>query len=321
MHLAVNETGALNVRTLGICVLPFAMFKDGFSGEVNLQKASGCVFLDIVPMSSGVPVSRECLASAVPVNLMSPSAPPLSSGQQTPMEVVTYGGGVHDKEPWVSARSGGVSVPRFAKSSATIVEELDGHDDDVMISGVPASASLESRLASILPSSSTSLEEQQDLLTSHVPAAASLECSFAAALPINLRVAQLDAPGVLTHIVREHMANNHNWLTSLVRGVDPSKDLSWMVFGFNLATKSYSTDDDLDFSAGPSRVDLAKKLLASLSSIDRSQLAPSFNVILSCFQDPSYVHLVTRGIIMSLRFQTAIQLASLTQSLSVLGSQ
>ena len=117
------------------------------------------------------------------------------------------------------------------------------------------------------------------------------------------------------------MANNHNWLTSLVRGVDPSKDLSWMVFGFNLATKNYATDDDLDFSAGPSRIDLAKKLLASLSSIDRSQLSPNFRVILSCFQDPSYVHLVTRGIIMSLRFQTAIQLASLTQSLSVLGSQ
>jgi hypothetical protein len=54
LHLNVNEAGALNVRTLGICVLPFAMFKDGFSGEVNFQKASGCVFLIIVPMSSGV---------------------------------------------------------------------------------------------------------------------------------------------------------------------------------------------------------------------------------------------------------------------------
>jgi hypothetical protein len=314
LHLAVNETGALNVRTLGICVLPFAMFMDGFSGEVNFQKASGCIFLSIVPMSSGVPVSRECLAFAVPVNMMLASAPPLSSGQQTPMEVVTYGSGVHDKEPWVTAMSGGVSVPRFAKSSATI-EELDGLDD-MMISGVPAC--LESRLASMLPLP-TSFEEQAVTMTSGVPA--SLESSFAAALPINLRVAQLDAPGVLTHIVREHMANNHNWLTSLVRGVDPSKDLSWMVFGFNLATKAYSTDDDLDFSAGPSRVDLAKKLLASLSSIDRSQLSPNFRVILSCFQDPSYVHLVTWGIIMSLRFQTAIQLASLTQSLSVLGSQ
>ena len=165
----------------------------------------------------------------------------------------------------------------------------------------------------------TSFEEQAVMMTSGVPA--SLESSFAAALPINLRVAQLDASSVLEHIVQEHNANNHTWLTSLVRGIDPSKDLSWMVFGFNLATKSYSTVDDLDFSAGPSRVDLAKKLLASLSSIDRSQLSPNFRVILSCFQDPSYVHLVTRGIIMSLRFQTAIQLASLTQSLSVLGSQ
>ena len=40
LHLNVNEAGALNVRTLGICVLPFAMFMDGFSGEVNFQKAS-----------------------------------------------------------------------------------------------------------------------------------------------------------------------------------------------------------------------------------------------------------------------------------------
>ena len=314
MHLNVNEAGALNVRTLGICVLPFAMFMDGFSGEVNFQKASGCIFLSIVPMSSGVPVSRECLASAVPVNMMLPSAPPLSSGQQTPMEVVTYASGVHDQEPWVSAMSGGVSVPRFAKSSATI-EEVDGLDD-MMMSGVPAC--LESRLASMLPLP-TSFEEQAVMMTSGVPA--SLESSFAAALPINLRVAQLDAPSVLEHIVQEHNANNHTWLTSLVRGVDPSKDLSWMVFGFDLATKAYPTDDDLGFSAGPSKVDLATKLLAALSSIDRSQLTPSFNVILSCFQDPSYVHLVTRGIIMSLRFQTAIQLASLTQSLSVLGSQ
>ena len=70
MRLNVNEAGALNVRTLGICVLPFAMFKDGFSGEMNSQKASGCIFLNIVPMSSGVlasvVVSPECLASAVP---------------------------------------------------------------------------------------------------------------------------------------------------------------------------------------------------------------------------------------------------------------
>jgi hypothetical protein len=131
----------------------------------------------------------------------------------------------------------------------------------------------------------------------------------------------LDARQVLTHIVREHIANNHTWLTNLVCGVDPGKDLSWMVFGFDLATKAYPTDDDLGFEAGPSKVDLATKLLASLSSIDRSKLSPSFNVILSCFQDPSYVHLVTRGRIMSLRFQTAIQLASLTQSLSVLGFQ
>ena len=130
--------------------------------------------------------------------------------------------------------------------------------------------------------SPTSFEEQQNCLTSHVPAA-SLESSFASALPINLKVAQLNAPNVLTNIVKEHNENNHTWLPNLVRGVDPSKDLSWMVFGFDLATKSYSTDDDSDFSAGPSRVDLAKKLLASLSSIDRSQLSPSFNVMLSCF--------------------------------------
>ena len=59
-----------------------------------------------------------------------------------------------------------------------------------------------------------------------------------------------------------------------------------MVLGFDLATKAYPEGDNLVFGPGPANVDLATKLLAALSSIDRSQLTPSFNVVMSCFQDP-----------------------------------
>ena len=144
LHLFVNEAGALSVRTLGNCVLPYAMFKDGFTGEVNFEKSSSCVFLTIVPMSSGVPdVGNflELAAAEAALASASPSAPPLSSGQQTPMEVATYSRGAHEVEPWVSAVVAGVSIPKFTSTSATI-EELDGHK--MMTSGVPASLSLSS---------------------------------------------------------------------------------------------------------------------------------------------------------------------------------
>ena len=186
----------------------------------------------------------------------------------------------------MSAVVAGVSIPKFTSTSATI-EELDGHK--MMTSGVPAS--LECRLASALPVP-TSFKEQALTTTSGVPP--SLGSRVASAVPINLHVAQLDVVQVLKHIVTQHLASNHNWLPCLSRGVDPSKDLSWMVSGFDLSTKAYPVGDDLDFSPGPAIVDLATELLAALLSIDRSQLSPSFNVILSCFQDP-YTCILSQG--------------------------
>ena len=135
------------------------------------------------------------------------------------------------------------------------------------VSGVPASASV-----------------------SGVPASAalsSIDSRAAAVLPINLSICSYNVPQVLSQLVEQHRVSNHGFLPTLKRGVDPSKDLTWLAFGFDLATKSFAPDDVLEWEGGlnPLDKDQATKLLAALQTINTAEACPQMNVIFTCFQD------------------------------------
>ena len=114
-------------------------------------------------------------------------------------------------------------------------------------------------------------------------AVATMESRIAAVLPINLTVCQYNVAQVLANLVQQHKQNNHNYIPTLIRGVDPSKDLTWIAVGIDLATKGYSVDDRLEFTFDPQHVDLAAKLTSALATLPRADMAPKMNAILLCF--------------------------------------
>lgn len=301
LHLSVDEAGAFNVRTLGQCVLPYAMYRDGFAGDVNFTGVRGSIYVNISPMLEQFPepsapppsVSEELAAkeqcSGVPVSLApslyeeQPSGVPASvapslCAEQQPSGVPATAALSSVEEPWVAM----MMVPRnpspFVDSAAASVE------DPVAARGsfVPASATL--AVASVEPT--TAKTAMQVVRGSGVPAS-DMESRVAALLPINLTVCTYNVAQILAELPAQHKAQGHNFIPCLHRGVDPMRDLTWLAFGFDLATKSFPVDDIMDFPGhvGPERMDLATKLKTSLLTISQAGMSPQMNVVLTCFQD------------------------------------
>ena len=292
LHIFVEESGAFNTRRVGSATLPYPMFERGFSGTVSFQGYAGSLFLTIMPV---LPVEAvEAVPSAPP--LAPPSAPlPSSKSLTTDPQPA-------EPEPWVAGIFGdqaiaqGVPVMAEASKDPIILAAVAGQ----ALAGVPA---VPASYAAAVPASHEALPAPvvacSAVRVSGVPASAivsgvpastalsSIDSRAAAVMPINLKICTYNVPQVLSQLVEQHRANNHGFLPTLKRGVDAKKDLTWLAFGFDLATKSFAPDDVLEWEGGlnPLHKDQATKLLAALQTINTAEACPQMNVIFTCFQD------------------------------------
>ena len=273
LHVSVDEAGAFNTRTLGTCILPFAMFKCGFTGDISFPGVKGSIYVEITKLS------EQRL-------LPEPSAPPLpSTGEDLKVD-----------QPWVAAMQ-----PRDVGSGVQEAQLMPG-------SGVPVSGPSSSDSRSGVPvDSQVDVVEECAAVDVHVPLPSFVQARYAspaalarappqvsevdgrlaAVLPINLTICTYNVTQILAELVAQHNSQNHTFVPNLHRGSDPTRDLTWLAFGFDLAAKTFPEDDKLFFEngVGPVSMDLAKKLKASLQTISQHGLSPQLNIILTCFQD------------------------------------
>ena len=102
-----------------------------------------------------------------------------------------------------------------------------------------------------------------------------------------LTVSHYNVAQILPELASQQAARNYGYIPVLKRGVDTSKDLTWIAFGWDMATVSYPIGDTLEYEnqMEPMHVDLAKKLSAALATIVRADASPQMKNVIACLQD------------------------------------
>jgi|GEM_PF-5661855 len=309
LNLFVDEAGAFNSRCLGSAALPSVLWRDGFVGEVALNGVRGTVSVAIEPLEAVSSMLDDKMPMPEPTAPTQPTAPPQAAPTAPPQPTAPP----EQRKPEPTAPPQPTAPPRAAtpthseargssegpaigqpwvtamlspNSLAALADETDSEEPAAAAAAWQVSRYSEARGSSEGPAIGQPWAAAVGFGVPAVPASqAQTDGKVAAALPINLAVATLNVAGIMPLLCEQHRRRNHNFLPFLQRGVDPTKDLTWLAFGFDLKTKSFPLGDEMEYESGPAKVELATRLRASLETFNRSQLSPQFGLILTCLQD------------------------------------